>query len=52
MKEGPVSALLKGGDYLHGAVAIQEVTMKAIKGLEFFVVELPGVENMPSTWGG
>ena len=44
--EGPVSALPKGGDYQAGADAIQVMTMKVSKGLEFSVVALPGVGHM------
>ena len=43
-----MSALLKGGDYHSGADAIQVMTMKVSKGLEFPVVALPGVGHMPA----
>ena len=43
-----MSALLKGGDYHPGADAIQVMTMKVSKGLEFPVVALPGVGQLPS----
>ena len=43
-----MSALLKGGDYQPGADAIQVMTMKVSKGLEFPVVALPGVGHMPA----
>ena len=42
-----MSALLKG-DYHPGADAIQVMTMKVSKGLEFPVVALPGVGHMPA----
>jgi ATP-dependent exoDNAse (exonuclease V) beta subunit len=38
----------KGGDYHPGANAIQIMTMKVSKGLEFPVVALPGVGHMPA----
>ena len=38
----------KSGDYQPGADAIQVMTMKVSKGLEFPVVALPGVEHMPA----
>ena len=37
------------GDYHPGADAIQVMTMKVSKGLEFPVVALPGVGHMPAT---
>ena len=43
-----MSALLIGGDYQPGADAIQVMTMKVSKGLEFPVVALPGVGHMPA----
>lgn len=43
-----MSALLKGGDYHLRAPAIQVMTMKGSKGLEFPVVALPGVGHMPA----
>lgn len=43
-----MTALLKGGDYQPGADAIQVMTMKVSKGLEFPVVALPGVGHMPA----
>ena len=43
-----MSALLKGGDYHPGADAIQVMTIKVSKGLEFPVVALPGVGHMPA----
>ena len=36
------------GDYPPGADAIQVMTMKVSKGLEFPVVALPGVGHMPA----
>lgn len=39
----------RGGDYQPGADAIQVMTMKVSKGLEFPVVALPGVGQMPAT---
>ena len=44
-----MSALLKGGDYNPGADAIQVMTMKVSKGLEFPVVALAGVGHMPAS---
>jgi superfamily I DNA/RNA helicase len=38
----------KSGDYHPGANAIQIMTMKVSKGLEFPVVALPGVGHMPA----
>jgi len=38
----------KSGDYQPGANAIQVMTMKVSKGLEFPVVALPGVGHMPA----
>ena len=38
----------KSGEYQPGADAIQVMTMKVSKGLEFPVVALPGVGHMPS----
>ena len=38
----------KSGEYRPGADAIQVMTMKVSKGLEFPVVALPGVEHMPA----
>jgi len=38
----------KSGDYKPGADAIQVMTMKISKGLEFPVVALPGVGHMPA----
>jgi superfamily I DNA/RNA helicase len=46
--EVPVSSLLKGGDCQLGADAIQMMTMKVSKSLEFPVVALPGVWHMPA----
>ena len=43
-----MSARLKGSDYHPGADAIQVMTMKVSKGLEFPVVALPGVGHMPA----
>ena len=43
-----MSALLEGGDYHPGADAIQVITMKVSKGLEFPVVALPGAGHMPA----
>jgi len=39
---------LKSGDYNTGVDAIQVMTMKVSKGLEFPVVALPGVGHMPA----
>ena len=38
----------RSGDYDPGANAIQVMTMKVSKGLEFPVVALPGVGHMPA----
>ena len=38
----------KSGEYRPGADAIQVMTMKVSKGLEFPVVALPGVGHMPA----
>ncbi len=38
----------RSGDYQPGADAIQVMTMKVSKGLEFPVVALPGVGHMPA----
>ena len=38
----------KSGDYQPGVDAIQVMTMKVSKGLEFPVVALPGVGHMPA----
>ena len=38
----------KSGGYQPGADAIQVMTMKVSKGLEFPVVALPGVGHMPA----
>ena len=38
----------RSGDYNPGADAIQVMTMKVSKGLEFPVVALPGVGHMPA----
>ena len=38
----------RSGDYRLGANAIQVMTMKVSKGLEFPVVALPGVGHMPA----
>ena len=43
-----MSARLKGSDYHPGADAIQVMTMKVSKGLEFPVVALPGVGHTPA----
>jgi superfamily I DNA/RNA helicase len=40
----------KSGDYQPGADAIQVMTMKVSKSLEFPVVALPGVGHMPEPW--
>lgn len=48
MKAGLVSGLPKGGYCQLGADAIQLMTMKDIKGLEFPVVAVSGVELMPA----
>ena len=39
----------KSGEYRPGADAIQVMTMKVSKGLEFPVVALPGVGHMPAS---
>ena len=41
-------ARMTGGRYQSGADAIQVMTMKVSKGLEFPVVALPGVGQLPS----
>ena len=38
----------RSGDYHPGADAIQVITIKVSKGLEFPVVALPGVGHMPA----
>jgi superfamily I DNA/RNA helicase len=42
----------RSGDYHPGADAIQVMTMKVSKGLEFPVVALPGVGHMPAPGEG
>ena len=44
----PYRVRKKSGDYQPGANAIQVMTMKVSKGLEFPVVALPGVGHMPA----
>ncbi|MDO8771165.1 MAG: 3'-5' exonuclease, partial [Burkholderiaceae bacterium] len=44
----PFTVRKKPGDYNPGANAIQIMTMKVSKGLEFPVVALPGVGHMPA----
>ena len=44
----PFNVRKRSGDYNPGANAIQIMTMKVSKGLEFPVVALPGVGNMPA----
>ena len=44
----PCSMRKRAGDYNPGANAIQIMTMKVSKGLEFPVVALPGVGHMPA----
>jgi len=44
----PLSVIKKSGDYKPGADAIQVMTMKVSKGLEFNLVALPGVGHMPA----
>ncbi len=41
-------SVIQSGDYHPGADTIQVMTMKVSKGLEFPVVALPGVGNMPA----
>lgn len=41
----------RSGDFNPGANAIQFMTMKVSKGLEFPVVALPGVGHMPAAGG-
>ena len=45
---GEPCAITGSGDYHHGVDAIQVMTMKVSKGLEFPVVALPGVGHMPA----
>ena len=45
---GTCVARMTGGRYQSGADAIQVMTMKVSKGLEFPVVALPGVGHMPA----
>ena len=42
----------RSGNYNPSANAIQIITMKVSKGLEFVVVALPGVGNFPATGEG
>ena len=44
----PFNLRKRSGDYNPAADAIQIMTMKVSKGLEFPVVALPGVGNMPA----
>jgi hypothetical protein len=44
----PFNVRKKSGDFRPGANAIQVMTMKVSKGLEFPVVALPGVGHMPA----
>ncbi len=44
----PFNVRLRAGDFAPGANAIQVMTMKVSKGLEFPVVALPGVGHMPA----
>jgi superfamily I DNA/RNA helicase len=44
----PFSVRKRSGDFVPGANAIQVMTMKVSKGLEFPVVALPGVGHMPA----
>ena len=44
----PFNARKRAGDYNPSADAIQIMTMKVSKGLEFPVVALPGVGHMPA----
>ena len=44
----PFDARHRSGDFNPGANAIQVMTMKVSKGLEFPVVALPGVGHMPA----
>ena len=44
----PYRVRKKSGEYRPGADAIQVMTMKVSKGLEFPVVALPGVGHMPA----
>lgn len=44
-----MGALLKGGHYQPGADTIQVMTMKVSRGLEFRVVALPGVGQLPAS---
>lgn len=44
----PFNVRKRSGDYIPGANAIQIMTMKVSKGLEFPVVALPGVGHMPA----
>ena len=44
----PFNVRKRSGDFNPGANAIQVMTMKVSKGLEFPVVALPGVGDMPA----
>ena len=44
----PFKVRERSGDFTPGANAIQAMTMKVSKGLEFPVVALPGVGHMPA----
>ena len=44
----PFNVRKRAGDFRPGANAIQVMTMKVSKGLEFPVVALPGVGHMPA----
>ena len=44
----PFNVRKRSGDFNPGANAIQVMTMKVSKGLEFPVVALPGVGHMPA----
>ena len=44
----PFNVRRRSGDFNPGADAIQVMTMKVSKGLEFPVVALPGVGHMPA----
>ena len=48
MRKLPFNVRKRSGDFNPGANAIQVMTMKVSKGLEFPVVALPGVGHMPA----
>ena len=48
LRKLPFNVRKRSGDYNPGANAIQIMTMKVSKGLEFPIVALPGVGHMPA----